>query len=196
MDWRLKEAPESLSPTLAMQQDFGEEGTRQVFLDKVGLEQTLGGFLKRKRGRPGRGIAGAKAERSDWLRGRRDDCVSGPSAPHLLAGALLSREGTALRWRAPFLGASGLREGASCLKPQKVVPLCERPGQGSGGGSMEPFVCKPPPTPQALKQPPQSSLALDLSFVIEAGCFALGGPDVIVEGGGRGRRWTPVLTNE
>ena len=89
MDWRLKEALESLSPTLvpnAMRQDFGEEGTRQVFLEKVGLEQTLGGFLKRKRGRPGRGIAGTKAERSDWLRGRRDDCLLVPLLPTSLLG--------------------------------------------------------------------------------------------------------------
>ena len=43
------------------------------------------------------------------------------------------------------------------------------------------------PTPQALRQPPRSSLALDLSFVIEAGFSALAGPDVIAEGGGRGR---------
>lgn len=201
MDWRGKEALESLSPPLApnaMRHDFGEGVTRQVFLEEVGLELTLEGFLKRKRGRPGWGMAPAKAERSDWLRGRRNDCLSGPSAPHLLAGALLSTEGTALSWRTTFLGASELREGASCMKPLKVVPLCERPGQGSGGGSMEPFVCKPPPTPspQALRQPPWSLLALDLSFVIEAGCSALAGPNVIAEGGGRGRGWTSVLTDE
>lgn len=98
MEWRGKEALGS-EPTLApdaMRQDSGEGVTRHVFLEEVGLELTLEGFLKRKRSRPGRGMAQAKAERSDWLRGGRDDCLSGPSAPHLLAGALLGMEGTAL----------------------------------------------------------------------------------------------------
>lgn len=98
MEWRGKEALGS-EPTLApdaMRQDSGEGVTRHVFLEEVGLELTLEGFLKRKRSRPGRGMPRAKAERSDWLRGGRDDCLSGPSAPHLLAGALLSMEGTAL----------------------------------------------------------------------------------------------------
>lgn len=120
MDWRLKEALESLSPTLApdaMRQDFGEEGTRQVFLGKVGLEQTLGGFLKRKRGRPGQGNSRNKGREVRLAKRKKRRLPSGPSAPHLFAGALLSRGGTALRWRATLLGASGLREGASCLKP-------------------------------------------------------------------------------
>ena len=51
MECRGKEALGS-EPTLApdaMRQDSGEGVTRHVFLEEVGLELTLEGFLKRKR---------------------------------------------------------------------------------------------------------------------------------------------------
>lgn len=75
------------------------------------------------------------------------------------------------------------------MQPRKVLPLCERRGQGSGGGSMEPFVWEPPPST------PVASTVL-AGFGPKAyhrgSCSASAGPDVIAEGGGGGRGWTLV----
>lgn len=78
------------------------------------------------------------------------------------------------------------------MQPEKVLPLCVMPGQGSGGGSMEPFVCKSPTKHSGGLHSP-CWLVLDSGHVVETGCSTSAGPNVIAEGGGIGRGWTLVV---